>query len=287
MIEQRKVEELIEYGFNNKDHPEKQIDLLANSIKEFGFNSPIILDKDNFIIAGHGRLLAAKKLGMDEVPTIMKDDLSEEQVRRYRLLDNKIAELATDNLENISKELEVLADPELDELYGKKLAPIENDKEDEDVIPPEHRDIIIEKGDIIQLGQHRIICGDSLDATTYERVLEGIRPDLGHNDPPYGMGLESKGVENDNLNTSDLLQFNKDWIYLQTQFLKENGSMYIWGIDEPLMDIHVEIMKPLIAEQKATFRNLLTWDKNSGQGQNSENTRSFATADEKCLFYMM
>jgi DNA modification methylase len=101
------------------------------------------------------------------------------------------------------------------------------------------------------------------------------------------MKKESEGVLNDNLNYSDLLNFNREWIALQFMHLKENGSWYCWGIDEPLMDIYSEILKPYIAEQKATFRNLITWDKGHGQGQNSDNTRSYAIADEKCLFVMM
>ena len=84
-----------------------------------------------------------------------------------------------------------------------------------------------------------------------------------------------------------MLDFNKEWISLQFTHLKENGSWYCWGIDEPLMDIYSDILKPYIAQQKATFRNLITWDKGNGQGQNSENTRSYATADEKCLFVML
>jgi DNA modification methylase len=101
------------------------------------------------------------------------------------------------------------------------------------------------------------------------------------------MKKEKEGVLNDNLNYSDLLDFNKEWIPLQFLHLKDSGSFYCWGIDEPLMDIYSEILKPYIAEQKATFRNLITWDKGHGQGQNSENTRSYAIADEKCLFAMM
>jgi DNA modification methylase len=100
------------------------------------------------------------------------------------------------------------------------------------------------------------------------------------------MGKESEGVINDNLNYSALLDFNRSWILLQFQQLKENGSWYCWGTDEPLMDIYSCILKPLIATQQATFRNLITWDKAHGQGQTTEQMRSFATADEKCLFIM-
>lgn len=100
------------------------------------------------------------------------------------------------------------------------------------------------------------------------------------------MKKEKEGVLNDNLNYTDLLEFNKKWIPLTFEALKDNGSWYCWGIDEPLMDIYSEILKPMIKENKITFRNLLTWDKGSGQGQKSEEFRMYPIADEKCLFVM-
>ena len=117
--------------------------------------------------------------------------------------------------------------------------------------------------------------------------MNGQKADVAHNDPPYGMKKEKEGVINDNLNFNDLLIFNREWISLQFTFLKDNGGWYCWGIDEPLMDIYSNILKPFIKEQKATFRNLITWDKGHGQSQNSDLTRSYATADEKCLFIML
>ena len=105
--------------------------------------------------------------------------------------------------------------------------------------------------------------------------------------PPYGMGKENEGVLNDNQNSQDLLKFNKEWIPLQFSHLKENGSFYCWGIDEPLMEIYHEILKPYISQNKATWRNLITWDKVNGMGQLSDVHRQFATADEKCIFIMM
>jgi DNA modification methylase len=145
-------------------------------------------------------------------------------------------------------------------------------------------DIVL--GDLFEIGNHRLLCGDSTDKDSVGRLMNGEKADMAHNDPPYGMKKQKDGVLNDNLNYSDLLVFNKNWIALQFTHLKDNGSWYCWGIDEPLMDIYSNILKPYIAQQKATFRNLITWDKGNGQGQNSENTRSYAIADEKCLFAM-
>ena len=113
-----------------------------------------------------------------------------------------------------------------------------------------------------------------------------IKADLVFTDPPYGMKKERDGVLNDNLNYDDLLEFNKKWIPTSFDHLKDNGSWYCWGIDEPLMDIYCEIIKPMIKNQKATFRNLITWDKTCGMGQLSDKLRSYAIADEKCLFVM-
>lgn len=120
-IKQIKIWDLISYEFNNKNHPERQINLLINSIKEFWFNTPLIIDKDKVIIAWHGRCEAAKKLWLEKVPCIIKDDLTDLQIKKYRLLDNKIAELAEDNKENIKIELQELENMELNDLYNLKI----------------------------------------------------------------------------------------------------------------------------------------------------------------------
>ena len=142
-------------------------------------------------------------------------------------------------------------------------------------------------GDIWQLGEHRLMCGDSTDKETVEKLMNGKKADMVFTDPPYGMKKESQGVLNDNLNYDDLLEFNKKWIPLTFNNLKDNGSWYCWGIDEPLMDIYCFILKPMIRENKLTFRNLITWDKGHGQGQLSSDFRMYPIADEKCLFVML
>ena len=137
-----------------------------------------------------------------------------------------------------------------------------------------------------EIHSHRLMCGDSTSADDVGKLMAGEKADMVFTDPPYGMKKEKDGVINDNLNYDDLLQFNRQWIHLTFENLKDNGSWYCWGTDEPLMDIYSQIIKPLIKQQKATFRNLLTWDKGGGQGQNSDATRMYAVADEKCLFVM-
>ncbi len=144
-VEYRKVKDLFTYEFNNKNHTEKQINFLVNSITEFWFNTPIIVDKNNIIIAGHWRLEAAKKLWLEEVPVVEKNDLTPAQVKKYRLLDNKIAELAEDNEENIKMELLELQDPQLNELYDFALNLDADGLWDDFDLPDE------DKGDLCQM----------------------------------------------------------------------------------------------------------------------------------------
>jgi DNA modification methylase len=261
---------------------------LVQSIKDFPEMldiRPIVVNSDMVILGGNMRFKACKEAGLKEVPIIIADSLTEEQQREF---------LIKDNTSGGEWDFEMLAnewDVEQLEEWGLDIPVFETDEvleaeeDDFDATPPEEPITVL--GDLYEIGEHRLLCGDSTDSDQVAKLMNGELADLGHNDPPYGMKKENEGVLNDNLNYSDLLNFNREWIALQFSVLKENGSWYCWGIDEPLMDIYSEILKPYISEQKATFRNLLTWDKGHGQSQNSELTRSFATADEKCLFVMM
>lgn len=281
------VNDLIPY-INNPRINDNAVDKVASSIKNFGFKNPILIDKDNEIIAGHTRLKAAKKLGLKEVPVIRVEDLTDNQIKAFRIADNKTSEFAEWDMELLEIELEGLDDlftgfdtAEFDDIMGIDREVEEDDFDEE---PPEEP--ISKRGDIWLLGKHRLMCGDSTSAEAVAALMNGELATLVHTDPPYGMGKENEGVLNDNLNYDDLLEFNKKWIPLSVKSLKSNGSWYCWGIDEPLMDIYSNILKPMLRRKEITWRNLITWDKGYGQGQLSELFRSYARADEKCLFVM-
>lgn len=285
----KSVDELIPYVNNPRDNA-SAVDAVASSIKNFGFKVPIIVDKGNEIVTGHTRLLAAKKLGMDKVPVIIADDLTEAEVKAFRLADNKVSELADWDWSLLESELDELEDLDLEfdmEEFGFDLLSESGEYTDvqeddfEVEVPDEPKSKL---GEIYQLGKHRLMCGDSTSEENVEKLMNGNKADMVFTDPPYGMKKEKDGVLNDNLNYDDLLEFNKKWIPLTFDSLKDNGSWYCWGIDEPLMDIYSNILKPMAKENKITFRNLITWDKGNGQGQLSSEFRMYPIADEKCLF---
>ena len=261
---------------------------LVKSINEFPqmLNlRPIVVNDDMVVLGGNMRLKACKEAGLKEIPIIKASELTEQQQKEFIVKDNVgYGEWDWNDLAN-NWDAEQLQDWGLD-IPGFDAEVLEAE-EDEFAVPDGGIETDIVLGDLFEIGEHRLLCGDSTDSDQVAKLMNGHKADMAHNDPPYGMKKEKEGVLNDNLNFNDLLDFNREWIALQFMHLKENGSWYCWGIDEPLMDIYSEILKPYIADQKATFRNLITWDKGHGQGQNSENTRSYAIADEKCLFAMM
>lgn len=261
---------------------------LVKSIKEFPKMleiRPIVVNSDMIVLGGNMRLKACKEAGLKEVPIVLADDLTEDEQKQFIIKDN--VGFGEWDWEMLANEWEA----DLLEEWGLDVPDFsvteEPAAEEDDYEMPDEIQTDIVPGDLLEIGHHRLLCGDSTDSNSVEKLMDGEKADMAHNDPPYGMKKEKDGVLNDNLNYDDLLDFNREWIALQFMHLKENGSWYCWGIDEPLMDIYSEILKPYIKEEKATFRNLLTWDKGHGQSQNSELTRSFATADEKCLFIML
>lgn len=261
---------------------------LVKSIQEFPKMleiRPIVVNADMIVLGGNMRLKACKEAGLKEVPVIFADDLTEDEQKQFIIKDNVgFGEWDWDIIAN-EWDAEQVEEWGLDIPEFSIKEELEAEEDDYEMPDEVQTDIVL--GDLFEIGEHRLLCGDSTDSDSVAKLMNGEKADMAHNDPPYGMKKEKDGVLNDNLNYDDLLDFNREWIALQFMHLKESGSWYCWGIDEPLMDIYSEILKPYIQEQKATFRNLITWDKGNGQGQNSEITRSYAIADEKCLFAMM
>ncbi len=176
------------YQKNAKEHPKKQIAQIAASIKRFGFNQPLVIDKNNEIIVGHGRWLAAKELGLKEVPYIRLENLTEKEIKAYRLADNKLNESEW-NMDLAIEELKEL-DSELLDLTGfDKDLLIEPDEKD-DVIP-ENVPAISKLGDLYELGSHRVLCGDSTKLEDVEMLMDGKKADMIYCDPPYGIDLNT------------------------------------------------------------------------------------------------
>ena len=284
------LDQIRPYDHNPRDN-DGAVDAVAASIKEFGFKVPIIIDRDSTIVAGHTRYKAAKKLGLQSVPCILADDLTEEQVRAFRLADNKVGELAGWDFDLLNMELAGIEELDMTQFGFEDPEELEGPEEVHETEVPESVQSRTVLGDVWKLGGHRLICGDSTDVCTLDRLMAGEKADLVFTDPPYGMKKEAEGVLNDNLNFDDLLEFNRQWIPLTFAALKENGSWYCWGIDEPLMDIYANILRPMIKERKIVFRNLITWKKENDNptmlfnGACASSNRSYYT-NEKCLFVM-
>ena len=288
-IELVPITEIKPYENNAKIHTREQIEQIKQSIFEFGNNDPIAIDANGVIIEGHGRLMALQELGYTEVEVIRLGHLNEEQRKAYTLIHNKLTMNTGFDLDILATELQAIEninmkdyDFDLDIADDLVIEDIEEDNFNPEV-PDEPK---VKRGQVYQLGEHRLMCGDSTSPADIELLMNGVRADMVFTDPPYGMKKEADGVANDNLNYDDLLEFNKKWAPLTFDALKDNGSWYCWGIDVPLMDIYSEILKPLQKRNEITLRNYITWDKGHGLGQLSNTHRQYATATEKAWFVM-
>ena len=266
-IENMLIKDIKPYERNAKKHDETQIKNVMESIKQFGIAQPLVIDKDGVLIIGHCRLIACKRLKMKEVPVVRMDDLTKEQVDKLRLLDNKLNESEWD-FDLLAEDVPELDFTDFDIDWGlpEEEETVEEIMEDE--VPDVPEEVKSQLGDLWILGAHRLICGDSTDVAVIDRLMDGVKADMVFTDPPYGMKKESEGVLNDNLNFDDLLEFNRRWIPLTFGALKDNGSWYCWGIDEPLMDIYSNILKPMAKENKISIQNYITWDKGTGEQLN-------------------
>ena len=184
------VDEVRPYGKNPRKN-ENAVKYVKASIEKFGFKVPIVIDKNRVIVCGHTRLLAAKSLGMTEVPCIYADDLTDEQIKAFRLADNKVGEFAEWDMDLLVEELDAIADA-CDIDMGDFGFDLSDEDEESEVVEdevPEEVEPVCQKGDIWQLGEHRLMCGDSTNAEIVAQLLDGIVPDMVFTDPPYGINL--------------------------------------------------------------------------------------------------
>ena len=188
-VANRNLAELTPYAKNAKKHDSTQIANVAESIRQFGFVQPIVIDRDGVIVIGHCRALAAKKLGMQEVPCVCVDDLTPEQVNALRIVDNKSNESEWD-FDILPDELAELDLSDFDFDFG-----IDDEEEETEIVEDEAPEVdedaepIAKLGDIWQLGRHRLMCGDSTDKATVELLMDGKKADMVFTDPPYGIDV--------------------------------------------------------------------------------------------------
>jgi len=246
IIENKKVEDLIPYGRNQKKHDDRQISNVANSLRRFGWRQPIVIDKNGVVVIGHCRLLAAKKLGMSEVPVTVADDLSEDEIRELRIADNKtnesewLTEFLVDDLEELGFE-----GFDFDFKGVSQMSGDEAQEDDYEVNVPETPRTKL--GDLWQCGRHRLLVGDSTMLHDVETLMGGQKADLLLTDPPYNVALSMSGsaeseskrhrrtdglfIMNDKMDDEKFLQFLTDAFSNARSVMKAGASFYIWHAD--------------------------------------------------------
>lgn len=242
-IELLKTANLIPYINNSRTHSEEQVNQIAASIQEFGFNNPILIDADNGVIAGHGRIMAAKKLGIDELPCVRLEHLSEAQKKAYIIADNKLALNADWDFELLQIEIENLKEMDFDiDLLGfdeselsefEATADTKDGLTDDDEIPEPPEDPVSVLGDVWLLGKHRLMCGDSCSQTAIEKLMCGELADIWLTDPPYNVAYEGKTkdaltIKNDQMGDGDFRIFLRD-SYATADTVMKQGGCSIFG----------------------------------------------------------
>lgn len=238
-LETLPIDSLVPYARNARTHSPEQVAAVARSIQRFGFTNPVLIDAEGGIVAGHGRVMAAKSIGMGVVPCLRVGWLTEAEKRAYVLADNKLAELAGWDDELLAGELRALqaddfdlsltgfAQDELDDLLIDKT----EGKTDPDAVPPAPTIPVTQPGDVWVLGRHRIICGDALKRDTYAALLKGERAGLLVTDPPYGVayhdskkGGASSSISGDLTQAAIPVGFS-----LALENMSENANCYLFG----------------------------------------------------------
>jgi DNA modification methylase len=293
---------LVPYARNARTHSEAQVAQIAASMREFGWTVPLLIDEAGTLIAGHGRLLAAQALGIETVPVMVARGWSEAKRRAYVIADNKLAlnagwdeellalELSALRLDDFDLELTGFDPGEIDQLldgFDPEGQATEGDTEPQIDRAEELRvQWGVETGQLWQLGEHRLLCGDSTKAEDVARVMGGEKAALLHADPPYGMGKEAEGVQNDNLCGNKLDAFQMAWWLTFRQHLLDNASAYIWGNPADLWRLWY--VGGLADSERLTMRTEVVWKKGSaGKMQTQDGVRCYPPETERCLFFML
>lgn len=267
----RKVSALVPYARNSRTHSPEQISQIAASIKEWGFTTPILVDTDGQIIAGHGRLLAAQKLGLDEVPTMTAEGWTDAQKKAYVIADNKLALNADWDNAMLAIEMQELGDlgfdldltgfgkDEIGELFPNETTGLT----DEDAVPEVPATPVTVEGDVWLLGRHRLMCGDSTSIDHLEHLCDGQLVDMWLTDPPYNVAYEGGTkekltIKNDSMGNDAFRQFLRDAYSAADAVMKKGAVFYIWHADSEGYNF-----RGAAADIGWAIRQCLIWKKSS------------------------
>lgn len=266
----KKLAELVPYEKNAKKHDETQIANVAESIRQFGFVQPIVIDRNGVIVIGHCRALAAKKLGMEEVPCVVVSDLTEDEINALRIVDNKTNESPWD-FDLLSAELPEIDLSGFDFDFGIGADAEEESAEVVEVDVPdfdEDKEPTAKFGQIYQLGNHRLMCGDSTRSDMFEQLVGGAEIDCVCTDPPYNMAYEGAGrtpkerrkknkIANDNLPKEEFEKFLLSVYKCLQERMKDGASFYVF-----YKELGEGVFIRLLEEAGLTFKQELIWVKN-------------------------
>lgn len=244
-VEHWPIDRLIPYARNSRTHSDAQVAQIAASIKEWGWTTPVLVDSDGQIIAGHGRVLAARKLKIKEIPVVIAEGWTEAQKRAYVIADNKLALNAGWDDALLAQEFADLTEMGFDlDLTGFSadeigaLTPVEVTEglTDEDEVPEAPEDPVTKPGDVWVMGKHRLMCGDSTSITDLEKLTDGNLVDMWLTDPPYNVAYEGKTkdslkIKNDEMGDEQFRQFLRDAYIAADTAMKPGAVFYIWHAD--------------------------------------------------------
>lgn len=295
----RQIDELVPYEHNAKEHPETQIANVANSIKRFGWVQPLVVDENNVVVIGHCRLLAARRLGLSEVPVTVASGLTDDEIRELRIADNKLNESPW-NFEILERDKCGLDFEGFDFDWGEQSEEYEEPPEpeasednfdpEEDV--PEESDIM--RGDIFICGNHRVMCGDSTDINDVMALMDGAQADLFLTDPPYNTAYKAKqesmavfkhnkrvnggmdvDISNDAMSQGDFMQFLLDAFACADKVMRPGCAIYIWHAD-----LYGHLFREAVIDTRWDLKQVLVWVKNNI----SIGRRDYQYRHEPCIY---